>query len=330
MRHLLKMAPLAGLALLAAATSASPAQAQSHNPCEGREQFTIYYATHAIPHPFWSIVERGAFDGGADHCLKVKWTQDVEFSVATTIERMETAIAEDPDILIITATDPTAMRRTVKRATDRGIPVIAINVADTSPRDKRLPYLVYIGGNEYEGGVEAANQVLTRGSPTKAACLNSFPGHIGLEERCAGWADTLEAAGIDTVQVNVSGGSADAEAAFSAFLLANPDFDAFFTVSPGPENYEVALNVLRREGRSKSDDLVTFDLTPVILDAIKSGETLAGIDQQPYLQGYLAATLARHYLDFGLMPGRDVLTGPGVVNVDNVDQVLVGTEAGFR
>ena len=324
MKKTLLLSPLAVLALLAT----TPANAQEHDPCEGRERYTIYYATHAIPHPFWSIVELGAEEGAKDHCLDLKWTQDVEFSVATTIERMEIAITEEPDMLVMTPTDPTAMRRTVERAREKGIPIIAINVPEEG--DERLPYLIYVGGSEYQGGYEAAAQVIERGSPTRAACLNSFPGHVGLEARCKGWADRFAEDGIESEQVNVGGGPVDAEAALSAYIIANQDVDAFFTVSPGPENYEVALDVLRREGLAGEADLVTFDLTPIVLKAIKDGETLAAIDQQPYLQGYLPATLARHYLDVGLMPGRDVLTGPGVVNAENIDVVLAGTEAGRR
>ena len=323
-----KLQMAAGLALAFAVTSIGGAAAA--DACEGRQSHSVYFATHAIPHPFWSTIEAGAEQGAKDSCLDFKWTQDVEFSVATTIERMETAITEQPDVLVITATDPTAMGPTVQRAIDAGIAVIAINVNDPAPRTERLPYLIYIGGNEYEGGAEAANQVLAAGQPSRAVCLNSFPGHVGLEARCAGWADVMQQAGVVVEQVDVSGGAVQAEAALSAYLIANPDADAFFTVSPGPENYGVALSTLKAEGLIGDVALTTFDMNDEILAAIRSGETLAAIDQQPYLQGYLASVLARQYLDAGLMPGRDILTGPGVVNAANIDKVLAGADLGRR
>ena len=55
-----------------------------------------------------------------------------------------------------------------------------------------------------------------------------------------------------------------------------------------------------------------------------------GIDQQGFLQGYLPAILARGYLDAGLMPGSDILTGPGVVNKSNLDAVIEGAKSGMR
>jgi simple sugar transport system substrate-binding protein len=297
---------------------------------EDRKPAVVYFATHAIPHPFWSIVIKGAEEGARDACLEMKWTQDVEFSPTTTVERQEMAIAEDPDVLVITAVEPKMQQRTIQRARDKGIPIIAINVEDPGPDQGGLDYLVYIGGDEEKGGYAAANQIVTRGvEPKRAACFNSFPGHVGLEARCKGFTDRMREAGVETDTLDVSGGPANAEGAISAYLIANEDANAFFTVSPGPENYEVAHRLLG-EHRPDGSSLTTFDLTPYILENIKNGTTLAAIDQQPYLQGYLASILARTYFDWGAIPGGDILTGPGVVNSDNVEVVISGAAAGRR
>ena len=329
----LSVAGAAALLMLALTTGAraEPLPVRDEVCHSDRKAGVVYFATHAIPHPFWSIVEIGAKEGARDACLEVKWTQDVEFSVTTTVERMEMAIAEDPDVLVITATEPVMMRRTVKRARDKGIPIIAINVEDPALDQGGLDYLVYIGGNEEKGGYTAADQIVKRGpEPKRAACFNSFPGHVGLEARCKGFTDRMREAGVETDTVDVSGGPANAEGAISAYLIANPDANAFFTVSPGPENYEVAHAQLAQQGRTEGSSLATFDLTPFILENITNGTTLVAIDQQPYLQGYLASILARTYIDWGAIPGGDILTGPGVVNSDNVEVVIAGAAAGRR
>ncbi len=324
MRRLILMSAIAIL------TSLSAGSAHAGDSCEGRERYSIYYALHAWPDPWWSIMEGGAKQGATDACLDMKWTADTKFSIAGMIERIDTAIAEHPDLLVISAVDAVAEEQSVKRAHEAGIPVIAVNVPDTRPAPERLPYLIYIGGNEYEGGVEAANQVLAKMSPKKAACLIHGPGHVGLEARCAGWSDTLSAKGVSTTKIDISGGIAQAEAALSAYILANPDADAFFTLGPSPESFGVTLETLRKEGKIGKAALATYDLSPDVLRAIKAGEAVAAIDQQPYLQGYLPAVLGRQFLEVGLMPGRDILTGPGVVNIENVDQVIKGTDLGRR
>ena len=67
------------------------------------------------------------------------------------------------------------------------------------------------------------------------------------------------------------------------------------------------------------------------LKRIKDGTQLFAIDQQPYLQGYLAVSLLNGLVNYGLdLPTKPVLTGPGIVNAANVDATLAGASAGVR
>jgi simple sugar transport system substrate-binding protein len=54
------------------------------------------------------------------------------------------------------------------------------------------------------------------------------------------------------------------------------------------------------------------------------------IDQQQYMQGYLPVVLLRLYKKFGLMPGADVLTGPGFVTKENASKVIQWSKEGYR
>ena len=93
---------LAAAAASVALSTGVPRPAVAGDHCEGRDQHFIYYATHAIPEAVWETVRRGAVQGAKDNCLRLKWTQDQIFSVETTINRMEAAVAENPDVLVIT------------------------------------------------------------------------------------------------------------------------------------------------------------------------------------------------------------------------------------
>ena len=67
------------------------------------------------------------------------------------------------------------------------------------------------------------------------------------------------------------------------------------------------------------------------LERIKGGTQLFAIDQQPYLQGYLAVSLLNGFVKYGLdLPTKPVLTGPGIVDAANVDATLAGAAAGAR
>ena len=74
----------------------------------------------------------------------------------------------------------------------------------------------------------------------------------------------------------------------------------------------------------------THDTSAEIYDMIQDGYLLQAIDQQPYAQG--SETIHWLYLNMlaGLSPGGDILTGPGVINADNIDAVVQATAEGRR
>jgi simple sugar transport system substrate-binding protein len=194
-----------------------------------------------------------------------------------------------------------------------------------------IPYLIYIGPDEYQGGVVAAKLVLAKVKPTKAVCLNRLLKHAGTQDRCRGWGDTLSAAGVASSVVDVSGEIDRAMSAVAAFIRENPDIDAFLSATSPPDYYEALLRTLKQELTDFDNiELVTFDLESGVIASIEAGETLASITQQPYLQGYLPAILARQYLEAELMPNDDIITGPDVVDAANVDQARRAKRLGRR
>lgn len=77
--------------------------------------------------------------------------------------------------------------------------------------------------------------------------------------------------------------------------------------------------------------LGTFDLSPSVLGRIQGGTQKMAIDQQPYLQSFLATTMLAAHIDFGTELATDpVLTGPAIVDADNVEVTMQGVEAGAR
>ena len=320
MKHAIRLGMLTALAVFAAASGAAAQDANDH--CAGRKPYVIYYATHAIAHPVWETVHRGADAGAKDNCLTIKWTQDVNFSVETTINRMEAAIAEKPDMLVVTATDPVAMRPTLEKAKAEGIPVIAINTLDPAPKSERVPYLIGIGAGMYESGVAAAEQALKKNpKPRNAVVPNHALGHVGLEAMAKGYMDTMKKAGATVEQIAIGADTAQNTSTISNYLLAHPDTDSVFCMESGALCFEPVLDVARREKLTDQLALVSFDISPALIEAVTSGEAVAGIDQLMYLQGYLPAVLARNYLDYGMMPASDIMTGPAIVDKSNIELV---------
>ena len=77
--------------------------------------------------------------------------------------------------------------------------------------------------------------------------------------------------------------------------------------------------------------LGTFDLSENVLARIAAGTQAFAIDQQPWLQGYLATSMAWQHAQYGILPASNpVLTGPAIVDKANVAKVSAGVKAGVR
>ena len=86
-----------------------------------------------------------------------------------------------------------------------------------------------------------------------------------------------------------------------------------------------AVDALKARDAVKSQAKIgTFDLSKETAEAVKAGNLQFCIDQQPYLQGYLAVTQLYLYKKNGniLGGGKPSLTGPSFVDTTNVDSIL--------
>ena len=74
---------------------------------------------------------------------------------------------------------------------------------------------------------------------------------------------------------------------------------------------------------SSSAKVVTFDTNKDLVTAIKNGEVEWAVDQQPYLQGYLAVDSLWLYKVNGntIGGGQATLTGPAFIDKTNVANV---------
>jgi simple sugar transport system substrate-binding protein len=79
-----------------------------------------------------------------------------------------------------------------------------------------------------------------------------------------------------------------------------------------------ALQVLNDFGKVK---LGTFDVSSADLTAVQNGHALFVIDQQPFLQGYLAVQVAAFDVRYGQHPFQPIYTGPSFVTKANAARI---------
>ncbi|WP_190304561.1 sugar ABC transporter substrate-binding protein [Rhizobium phaseoli] len=295
------------------------------------KQLVFYEASHAwLGHPFWNVLNKGMKDAAEKYGVKVVSLQENSPpNSGQQSEKIDRAIAANPDGLIVSLPDAKGVESSLKRATEKGIPIIAMNVGDTRPAGERIPYLFYIGGDEKLGGERAADYILSHKKPTSGLCVNTNAGQSGLVARCEGFTTTYKKANVKAETIVVPPDSpTQAAEQFRAYLTANPDIASVFVVDP---TYTVEImKVLEEAGKSDQVTLFSYDMSKEVIDAIEKGKILGTVDQQQYLQGYLAVEFLYLNKEHGFTLAQDILTGPAIIDKDNVAAVKANVTAGYR
>ncbi len=286
----------------------------------------IGMAVHSNPaeDSFWGVVEKGAQDAAA--ALGVELKSGGNSDPAVQAQLVETYISDKVDGIIVSLANPDAMRDSVTKAVEAGIPVITIN----SGVDvyKELGALTHVGQTEFVAG-QGAGEKFNEAGATKVLCVIHEEGNIGLEERCDGLTDTFSGE-VERFNVATTGTRdlAGTLAAIQDKLISDDSIDAVMTLNPDVAG--AALDAIKAAGGDIM--LATFDLSPAVLDALEAGDMLFAVDQQQYLQGYLPVVFLYLYnTNLNVVGGgQPVLTGPGFVTAENAAAVKDLAAAGTR
>jgi simple sugar transport system substrate-binding protein len=292
------------------------------------EPIDIILVAHAASawDSFWKVVEQGNRDAAEDFNVNLTILAPDEWCPECVAQLIDQATAAQPDAIGVTISDGVLFQEPMQRAIDSGVPVIAYNSADWRDPSERIGYRTYIGQDEYEGGYQGAERMIAAGA-TKGVCINQAVGAVNLDTRCRGMTDAFEAAGLSAEVLGIGNDAAEATTVISDYYAANPDVDGFLTL--GPNGATPFYSFMESEGLGAGDIVHgTFDLGPEIVANIKGGTTLFGIDQQPYIQGYMAVQWLSWMVRYNLgVPSDIISTGPGFVDSSNVAAVeaLAGT-----
>lgn len=285
---------------------------------------------------FWNLIKKGLDDarpaveanGGTVNYLRL---QNYDNFAPDVVQLIRTAISQKVDGLVIPNWVPEAEDPAIKDAIAAGIKVILMN-AGGADKAKELGAINYVGSDEYAAGLAGGNYFGDHGMKN-VLCVNTLPGTANIEARCKGVIEGITAKGGKGAQLPLPSSSfgnptAVAEA-IKAELLKDGTIDGLITISAG--DADSAAIGIQQASKTDTVKLGSFDLNKAGLDRIKGGTQLYAIDQQPYLQGFLATTILASHIDFGTnLPTNPVLTGPGIVDSSNIDATLNGVAKGAR
>ena len=310
--------------IVLAAFAAIPAAAQ-----DCATTYRIVVVTHGqASDPFWSVVSNGIADADAEYdCVTTEYQAPETFDMVAMSQLIDAAVASNPDGLIVSNPDPSALEESIKAAIAAGIPVISINSGSDVAAE--LGVIAHVGQTEYEAGFGGGQRFAAAGV-TNALCVNQEVGNVALDLRCQGFADAMgEAGGTSKVLEVDLNDPTDTQNRVIAALGADESINGVFTL--GPTGAVPVLEALRDEGLIGVVALATFDLSPEVLSAIQAGDMLFAIDQQQYTQGYLGVVYMYLYLSNLNTPGSIVVqTGPGFVTADTAGAVIEYSARGTR
>lgn len=325
---------VSALALSLTACSASPAPSES-KPAS-TDGIDVYVIGGMPSDPFWGVVKSGA--EAAANAVEaaggtVTWLgpQNYDNLGPDAGKLVDSAISAGAEAIVVADWVPDAENEAIKRAVAAGIPVIHYNAGGIEQADA-TGALTYIGADDYVAGV-AGGEAAAQAGAKHILCVNTVPGSANQEARCAGVADGAAKHGATGEQLPLPSsnfGNPTAVAnAIKAALTKDSTIDGVVTI--GVQDADSAASAIEQAGLTGKVQLGTFDLSETQLNRIKDGSQLFAIDQQPWLQGYLAVSAAWQYAQYGILPAsRPVLTGPSLVTKSNVDVVIAGVAAGVR
>ena len=167
----------------------------------------------------------------------------------------------------------------------------------------------------------------------RLVCVNHEVGNIALDSRCAGLQDGLREAGggVQVLAVDLADPE-DAQQRIRGALAREPGIDGVLTLGPAGAVPALAAVAMLRESGAPDEtlELATFDLSLPVLEAIREGEMSFAVDQQPYLQGYLAVVLLHKAVQIGSLPDGVIRTGPAFVTSNNAAEVIRLVGRGVR
>src|SRR6476646_3316082 len=285
-------------------------------------RFTVAMVTHGPPgDTFWDLIRKGAETAAAKDNIDLKYSADLQGPEQSNL--VQNAVDSKVDALAITLAKPDALAGGVKSAVAAGIPVVAFNAGIDAWQ--ALGVKAYFGQDEKISGDAAGKRLASEGAK-KVVCIIQDQGSVALESRCAG----VKAGFGGPVEIlNVNGTDMPSvESTITSKLQQDPSID--YIVALGAPIALTAVESAKNAG-SKAK-IATFDTNAALVDAIKSGQVQWAVDQQPFLQGYLAIDALWLYLNNRniIGGGRPTLTGPAFIDKSNIDAVAEYAKNGTR
>lgn len=286
------------------------------------DRAVVAMVSHGAPgDTFWDLVRKGAEDAAKKDNIELRYSSDPQAPNQANL--VQSAIDSGVDGIAVTLPNTQAIGPAAKAAVDAGIPVVGLNAGMNDYQDYGLSG--FFGQDEKVAGTLAGERLKEEGAK-KVLCVIHEQGNSSQEARCQGVKD---GAGANVENLYVNGQDlTSVTSTIQAKLAQDPSVD--YVMSLVAPVGLAAVNSVKDAGSQAK--VATFDTNAELVEAIKDGRIRFAVDQQPYVQGYMAVDSLWLAMRNGstIGGGRPVYTGPAFVDKGNVDKIEEAAKAGLR
>ena len=236
-------------------------------------------------HAFWNNIHAGAAKAASELDVEIIWQgPQKEDDRQLQIQVVQNFISRGIDAIVLAPLDARSLVRPVEAAVARGIPVVIIDSGLESTAQSS-----YIATDNFYGGELAARRLAEvldgRG---KVIMLRYQEGSASTTAREAGFLAGIKevAPEIEIISDNQYAGATLEKGLQASQNLLNrfPQVDGIFT--PNESSTQGMLRALQTSNRSGAVKLVGFDANETLIGALRSGQILGIVVQDPFDMAY--------------------------------------------
>ena len=253
-----------------------------------------------LSNPYFVTLADGAKKAAEDIgiTLDVQATTD-DTQINEQINILDTMVTQKYDAILCIPLNNVSVVPWLKRANDAGVPVINLDTAfdEDEMKAQGASVVCKIFTDNISAGEAAAKAIVEAlGGEGKVAMLEGTSGATTAEDRKTGFHNVMDKEeGIEVVaSIEAKYNRNEAYTVMTNILTANPDVQAVFAA-----NDEMALGAIaaiKEAGKIDQIKVVGVNYGAEIQEAMKAGEALGSVNQDPAWIGYQGVVCANNYL----------------------------------
>lgn len=291
---------------------------KANEPTTPENKITIPVILKAKEPAYWQAIINGVNKAANDYGINVQIESPPRTYPPNYIAQLNlflNALAQNPQAIVLSAFNSKEFTPYLEQAKNANIPVIGLDTDVDSPIVRTA-----VATDNYGAGELAAHKMAELvNKQGKVAIFNFSPPVRSLLYRYEGFVNTLKEnyPAIEVIEIPYTvGTSPDLYEKVKVVLSENPDLKGLFATA---ENESIAsIDAIRNSSKEKQLQLITFDSTKKIKDAVRDGTASGGIVQDPFDMGYKAVVAAARASKGEILP-TFIDTGFTWYDASNID-----------